>query len=160
MKILKLKKTIEKIIKEVREGKKVKRYKLEDMNIFKLGDKIFEIIWEIVSDWKLFLKNTLGSQMVRASDSMIANIAEGYGRYFVKDNILFLYYSRASAYEKLFWLDKAYKMELITTEFYKNLRTKIENFILEINKLIKTIKGQVDKFGMMPWWRYKRKSNQ
>ncbi len=105
------------------------------------------------------MKNTLGSQMVRASDSMVANIAKGYGRYFVKDNILFLYYSRGSAYETLVWLSKVYKRCLIGGEVYKNLRMKIENFIVEINKLIKKMKGQVDKFGMVPWWRYKRKSN-
>lgn len=93
-----LKKRIEKIIKEVRERKKVKRYKLEEMSLFKLVDEISDIIWGIVSRCEPFLKNTLGSQIVRASDSMIANIAERYGRYFVKDNILFLYYIWSSAY--------------------------------------------------------------
>ncbi len=55
-----IKKRIEKMIKEVMEGKEVKRYKLEEMNIFKLGDEISDIIWGIVSNWEPFFEKYFG----------------------------------------------------------------------------------------------------
>ena len=47
-----------------------------------IGDKV----WEIVDKWDYFNKDTLGKQFVKAADSMALNIAEGYGRFFYKEN--------------------------------------------------------------------------
>lgn len=53
-----------------------------------------ENIWKIVTNWKYFEKDTIGKQLVKAVDSVAANISEGYGRYHFKENINFCYYSR------------------------------------------------------------------
>ena len=42
-------------------------------------------------------------QFVEAADSISANIAEGYGRYFYKDRRVFCYYSRGSILETKNW---------------------------------------------------------
>jgi len=42
----------------------------------KLGEKI----WQIVAEWDYFQKDTVGKQWVKASDSVGANISEGFGR--------------------------------------------------------------------------------
>ena len=43
--------------------------------------------------------NGFGKQFTNAADSISSNIAEGYGRYFIKENINFCFYSRGSILE-------------------------------------------------------------
>ena len=62
-----------------------------DLEVYKVAMEIGNNIWEIVDKWDFFSKDTLGKQFVRAADSMALNIAEGYGRYFYKENKNFNY---------------------------------------------------------------------
>lgn len=64
-------------------------YSLEKLEVFQLSNEIGEIVWDLVSDWKYFEKDTVGKQFIKSADSISANIAEGYGRYFYKENIQF-----------------------------------------------------------------------
>ena len=59
--------------------------KLEELNIYKISMEISDEIWNLVKDWKYFEKDTIGKQLVRAVDSISANISEGYGRYHFKE---------------------------------------------------------------------------
>ena len=127
-----------------------KTAKLEDLSVFKLADKISDDIWKLVSKWDYFAKKTVGDQIIRSADSVAANITEGYGRYFFGENILFLYYARGSAYETIFWLEKAHKRELIDDQQYKDLKSKLDKLPLEINKVVKIIKSQAKKWKGRP----------
>lgn len=68
--------------------------RLIDLEVYKLALVIGEKVWEIVDKWDHFNKDTLEKQFVRAADSIALNIAEGYGRFFYKENKNFNYYSR------------------------------------------------------------------
>ena len=72
---------------------------LENLEIYQLALEIGEIVWKNVEKWEWFAKKTVGSQFTEAADSISANIAEGYGRYFYKDRRVFCYYSRSSLLE-------------------------------------------------------------
>jgi four helix bundle protein len=50
------------------------------LRIYKLSEKLADEIWRIVISWNLFARNTVGVQIVKAADSIGANIAEGSGR--------------------------------------------------------------------------------
>jgi four helix bundle protein len=54
---------------------------LEKLEVYQISMTIGEKIWDIVKSWSYFEKNTIGSQLVIAADSVSANISEGYGRY-------------------------------------------------------------------------------
>jgi four helix bundle protein len=54
--------------------------KFEDLEIYQLAEKLSDLIWNIVLKWNSFERNTIGVQFVNASDSVGANISEGYGR--------------------------------------------------------------------------------
>jgi four helix bundle protein len=82
-------------------------YRLEDLEIYKLAESFSDEIWAIVIKWDYFLKGTLGKQLVRAADSISANIAEGFGRFHYKENKNFCYFSRGSVIETKSWLTKA-----------------------------------------------------
>lgn len=47
---------------------------------------IAERVWSIVIDWDYFAKDVVGKQLMRAIDSVAANLSEGFGRYFYKEN--------------------------------------------------------------------------
>ncbi len=113
--------------------------KLEDLRIYQLANDIVDTIGVEVGKWDYLSKDTVGKQLIRSSDSMGANIAEGFGRFHFKENKNFLYYSRGSAYETKHWFDRAYKRELISSELYDQLLTKLETFLKGLNAYINTI---------------------
>jgi len=55
--------------------------KLTDIEIYIISEELSNKIWGIVKHWHYFEKETLRKQLVRAADSISANIAEAFGRY-------------------------------------------------------------------------------
>ncbi len=62
-------------------------FKVEDLEIYQMAEDLSDRIWEICIKWDYFAKDTIGKQLVRAADSISANIAEGHGRYHFKLNL-------------------------------------------------------------------------
>ena len=85
--------------------------KLEELDVYRMAMEIGERVWAVADGWNFFAKDTVGKQLVRAADSIAANIAEGYGRYHYKENKLFCYYARGSLMETKTWLQKAFQIK-------------------------------------------------
>ncbi|PWK78144.1 four helix bundle protein [Mucilaginibacter oryzae] len=83
----------------------------------------------LVAKWEYFAKDTLGKQIVRSSDSIGANIAEGFGRYDYKENKNFCYFSCGSVIETKGWLKKAKTRNLINEEDYQSLLKELETIL-------------------------------
>jgi four helix bundle protein len=113
--------------------------KLDELHVYKLSMDMSEKIWEIVIRWDYFTKDTIGKQLVRAADSVAANLSEGFGRYHYKENINFCYYSRGSLYETRTWLIKAHKRRLISDEAFVVFNDEIDNLGVKLNNYIKSI---------------------
>lgn len=120
---------------------------LEDLRVFKLADELSDFIWDVVIRWDYFEKKTLGDQWVRATDSVAANIAEGYGRYYFGEYVVFLYYSRGSLMETVFWTEKARRRKLLREEEYKWIKARLEVLPKELNAMIKNVKNQEKNWG-------------
>ncbi len=73
--------------------------KFEELEIYQLAEKLSDIIWDIVIKWDSFPKRTIGVQLVNSSDSVGANIAEGYGEGSNADRSRFAKISRGSLFE-------------------------------------------------------------
>ncbi len=116
--------------------------KLEDLKVYQLAMNIGERIWMIVSKWDYFAKDTVGKQLVRSVDSIAANLSEGYGRFFYKENRQFCYYSRGSLYETKTWLKKSYDRGLIVNDDFQSLQKDIETITFKLNNYIKSIGAQ------------------
>lgn len=101
--------------------------------------EIGERIWSIVKKWNYFEKDTIEKQLVRAIDSVSANISEGYGRYHYKESKLFYYYSRGSLYESKTWLLKAYNRKLLTENDYNDFTEEINSLGIKLNNFINSI---------------------
>lgn len=90
---------------------------IEELALYKRACMLSDEIWNLVSEWKdFFAKDTIGKQLVRAADSIDANIAEGYGRYHYKENKNFCYYSRGSLLETKGFIRKCKSRDLFSTE--------------------------------------------
>jgi len=76
----------------------------EDLRVFKLAEKLADNVWDIVGTWSYFEKDTVGKQMVRAADSIGANIAEESGWGLPNDNTRFVRIARGSLNEIRYWL--------------------------------------------------------
>ena len=113
--------------------------KLEDLEIYQLSMEIGEEIWQIVVKWDYFAKDTIGKQLIRSTDSIAANISEGFGRYHFKDSKRFYYISRGSLFEAKTWLEKANNRKLIKTEIYDNLIKELNRTAVKLNNFIKSI---------------------
>ncbi|MDB4447737.1 four helix bundle protein [Roseivirga sp.] len=113
--------------------------KLEELNVYNQANVIADEVWQIVESWDYFKKDTLGKQLVRSADSISANIAEGYGRYFFKENRNFCYYSRGSLLETKNWIGKAYRRQIIDQENHDNLVKELDQLHKSLNGYIKYI---------------------
>ena len=123
---------------------------LENLRAFKLADELSDAVWDAVAPWDFFAKKTVGDQIVRSADSVAANIAEGYGRYFFGEYVVFLYYARGSLKETEFWTEKARRRGLIQEDAYRYLRARLEVLPKELNALIRTVKQESKR------WAYRK----
>jgi four helix bundle protein len=114
-------------------------YSLEDLEVYQLAESFSDEIWEIVSTWEHFAKDTVGKQIVRSADSIGANIAEGYGRYHFKENRNFCFFSRGSILETKGWLIKAKNRDLINEDPFNALFEKLQTIHLKLNAYLKFI---------------------
>ena len=115
-----------------------KKYlKLNDIDAYRRAFHLSNKVWILVISWDHFSKNTVGSQFVRAIDSISANLAEGFGRYSKKDKIKFYRIAMGSLKESLDWNEKSMQRNLIPDEVYSDIFNELNTLPLEINQLIK-----------------------
>ena len=114
-----------------------------DLGKFKIVDQanqIGESVWEEVILWNYFNKDTIGKQLVRAADSISANLSEAFGRFSYADRKRFAYYARGSLCETMNWVEISMKRGLISAEKGDNLRGELDILSYRINAYIKRLK--------------------
>lgn len=82
----------------------------------------------------------LDQQLRRASNSIPANIAEGYGRFYYQEIIRFCYISRGSLEETLSHLAMSYELEYISKTLFDSLELDGEKLTQLINGYISSLK--------------------
>ena len=122
----------------------VKWLKLEDIRAYTIASELSDDVWKIVSKWDWFSKRTLGSQWVNATDSIAANIAEGFGKYHKKNKKKFYYNARGSAFESEHWTKKAFARKLINPVERNYILQKLIELPREINYLIKITEEKLE----------------
>jgi four helix bundle protein len=113
--------------------------RLDELEVYQVAMDVGERVWAVVEAWTWFAKDTVGKQWVRAADSMAANLSEGYGRFFYKENKQFTYYARGSLFETTTWLEKAHNRSLIADSEYTSLRKDLESLAVRLNNYIRSI---------------------
>lgn len=93
----------------------------------------------VVLSWNNFARDTVGKQLVRAADSVGANISEGTGRGRFLDNRRFVRIARGSLNETQHWLRRAYKRKLLTPKEIDRLKPLIDELGPTLNAYLKSI---------------------
>jgi four helix bundle protein len=119
------------------------RSNFENLEVYLLAEDISDNVWLVVEKWQHFARDTVGKQLVRAADSIGANIAEGAGRGTYRENCQFIHYARGSLYETKHWLRRAYRRQLLTQSQIDQLKPKLDELAPRLNAYLKSIRQNV-----------------
>ena len=116
----------------------------ENLQIYKLSEKLADQLWKIVVRWDILAKDTVGKQLVRAGDSIGANIAEGSGRGTDPEIRRFLRVARGSLYETQHWLRRAYRRKLLSEKQVEEILPLVKELTPKLNAYLRSI-GTLEK---------------
>lgn len=119
--------------------------KLNNISAYKKAFHLSNYVWDVVVKWNNFPRDTVGKQLVRAVDSISANVAEGFGRYTKKDKVNFYRISFGSIKESFDWNEKSRIRKLLTTEEYRQILNELIDLPKEIHNLIKYTNEKLEK---------------
>jgi four helix bundle protein len=84
----------------------------------------------------------MGDQMRRASLSVAANIAEGYGRYYYRERIRFCYLARGSLEELAALLEIAAELGFLPQEGAGRPTEKVRELRMSLNRYISLLRSR------------------
>src|ERR1051325_5630680 len=111
----------------------------EKLRVYQLSEDLSDHVWSIVLSWNVIARDTVGRQLIRAADSIGANIAEGTGRGTFVDNRRFVRIACGSLNETQHWLRRAYKRHLLTSKQVHNLKLLVYELAPKLNAYLKSI---------------------
>ena len=111
-----------------------------ELDIYKLAEDLSDLIWHSFDEWSVKAQKTIGYQIIKSSDSIAANIAEGYGRYTPKDRKVFYRYARGSFEETKAWLRKLNRRKVTKANEVDKYTKIIDELGPKLNAFIKSIK--------------------
>lgn len=120
------------------------RTNFENLRVYQLSEQLADEAWEVCLKWNSFARDTVGKQLVRAADSVGANIAEGSGRGTIADHRRFLRTARGSLYETKHWLRRAFRRNLLSASHVDKLKGIIDNLTPQLNAYYRSL-GHTDK---------------
>lgn len=120
-----------------------KYFNVKNLRIYQLATEVADLVWKVVQKWDWVAKRTVGTQWIDASDSISANITEGFGRFHKKDRIKFYLNARGSILESIDWAEKATRRKLLTSQESNDILKLLESLPREINYQIKFLKDSL-----------------
>jgi four helix bundle protein len=119
-----------------------KIHKLETLVIYQETRELICKIYNLTKDFPDDEKYGIASQIRLAAISIGANIAEGYGRYSHKEEILFNYRARGYLFECYFLLDFSREIGIIKRKEFTDVATRINQLGIKVNNYIRYIKNR------------------
>jgi four helix bundle protein len=111
----------------------------EKLKVYQMSETLADEIWDVVLGWDRFARDTVGSQIVRAADSIGANIAEGSGRGSFQDNRRFIRIARGSFKETQHFLRRAYQRKLLNDDQVNTIKPLVDNLAPMLNAYLRSI---------------------
>lgn len=109
----------------------------EDLEVWKKSRLLRQKVSGITKVLHAEEKYRLSDQMIRASRSVTANIAEGFGRFHFQENILFCRIARGSLYEILDHFIVLHDEGIIN-------QLDLENYRIEILTCVRILNGYIN----------------
>lgn len=114
---------------------------LTDLRVYQLSEQLADKIWFAYDKWSIKVQRTVGLQIIDSSDSIAANISEGYGRYSTSDRKKFYIYARGSFEETKTWLRKLFRRKIISGKEMNEYALIINDLGPQLNAFINTTKS-------------------
>ena len=121
------------------------RTNFENLRVYGLAEQLADEVWNAVRKWDTFARDTVGRQLVRAADSVGANIAEGSGRGSERDYRRFLRIARGSLCETQHWLRRAFRRRLLTSVQVESLKSIVGGLAPALNAYLRSIRRPQDQ---------------
>ena len=115
------------------------RTAFETLHVYRLAEKLADELWNLIVRWDRLAQDTTGKQLIRAVDSIGANIAEGSGRGSFQDNRRFVRIARGSLNETKHWLRRAFVRSLITAQQVDTIKPMLDELAPRLNAYLKSI---------------------
>jgi four helix bundle protein len=116
--------------------------KFEELRVLQSAEAVADGIWRQVVRWDPFAREVVGGQLVRAVDSIGANIAEAFGRFHYGAKLQFLYYARGSLFETKYWLNRARMRDLMPSAQTQDCASRLTELARQLNAFAATLKAQ------------------
>jgi four helix bundle protein len=112
-----------------------------ELDVYKVAEALSDMVWHDFDNWNRKVQNTVGYQILRSSDSIAANIAEGYGRYTSADRKKFYIYSRGSFEETKSWLRKLIRRKVLSESKETEYKAIVDKLSPKLNAFINSTKA-------------------
>ena len=118
---------------------------LERLEVWQVAMTFVETIYrEVIPQLPAHERFALQEQLQRAAQSIPANLAEGYGRYHLADQIRFCYIARGSAEETFTYLELAHRLHYISDETHRRMLQDLYRLKQMINGYIRYLRSKRD----------------
>ena len=92
-----------------------------ELDVYRLSEELSDLIWYAFDEWSKKAQVTIDyqiikSSVIKSSDSIAANLAEGYGRHTPAERRVFYRYARGSFEETKAWLRKLIRRNIISAD--------------------------------------------
>jgi len=113
----------------------------EDLEIWQLAAELVEKVYQLTEDFPREERYGLVDQLRRASVSVAGNIAEGFGRFHLRDKVHFYYTSRGSLLEIKSHLLISNRLGFAKNKvLFQNIFVLLDNLGIKLNNCINSLK--------------------
>ena len=114
-----------------------------DLRVYKESKELVKSVYQILEKFPKYETYALGDQLRRSVTSVPSNIAEGSGRFSIKEKIHFIEIAYGSLTEALCQLDIAHDLEYITDEEFNDVKERIEVIGKQLSGMRTTFQKQL-----------------
>jgi four helix bundle protein len=122
----------------------------ENLEVYQAAENLADDVWYQVLKWPRLAQDTVGKQLIRACDSIGANIAEGSGKGTYADNRRFVRVARGSLCETRHWLRRAFRRGLLAPADIERLKPMVDELGPRLNAYLRSIGSQATPKGDTP----------
>ena len=115
-----------------------------DLRVYKESKELVKSVYRLLEKFPKYETYALGDQLRRAVVSVPSNIAEGSGRFSIKEKIHFIEIAYGSLTESLCQLDIAHDLEYITDEEFNNEKERINIIGKQLSGLRSSFQKQLE----------------
>jgi four helix bundle protein len=115
-----------------------------DLRVYEESKELVKSVYQLLEKFPKYETYALGDQLRRAVVSVPSNIAEGSGRFSIKEKIHFIEIAYGSLTECLCQLDIAHDLEYITDEEFNNEKERINIIGKQLSGLRSSFQKQLE----------------